>query len=108
MKQFIIFFFALVSLLHANIKEDILSLYQTKQYTQACRTGFLHLEELNKDENFIALYAFACLKADYIDRLSVPISKLKYSKEARANSAYLAVILMQKNFYIMLWLMDIL
>jgi len=43
------------------------------------------------------LYAFSCLKSDYIDRLSIPISLLKFSKEARSNSAYFSVILMQKK-----------
>jgi hypothetical protein len=45
----------------------------------------------------MTLYAFACLNSDYIDRLNLPISKLKFSKEARSNAAYFSVILMQKK-----------
>ena len=50
-----------------------------------------------KDEAFVSLYGFSCLKADYIDRLSIPIAILKHSEEARSNSAYFSVILMQKK-----------
>jgi hypothetical protein len=49
------------------------------------------------DEEYISLYAFSCLKSDYIDRLALPITQLKFSSQTRANSAYFSVILMQKR-----------
>ncbi len=83
--------------LFAGDKQDLFHLYQDQKYKQACSKGINLVHKYNKDEQFVSLYAFSCLKADYIDRLAVPISMLKYSPEARANSAYFSVILMQKK-----------
>lgn len=83
--------------LFANVKEDMLNLYQDAEFKQVCNLGFKNFSNFNKDEDFISLYAFSCLQTDYIDRLVVPIAMLKHSKEARANSAYFSIILMQKK-----------
>ncbi|MCW8894257.1 MAG: hypothetical protein OQK48_03580 [Sulfurimonas sp.] len=83
--------------LYADIKQNMFNLYQNKQYEEVCNIGFNNFSRYRQNEEYISLYAFACLKADYIDRLSIPIATLKYSKEARANSAYLSIILMQKK-----------
>lgn len=82
---------------HAGIKQKMFGLYQNKQYEQVCNMGFEHFNQNVKDEEYISLYAFACLHADNIDRLATPVALLKFSKEARANSAYFSVILMQKK-----------
>ena len=92
---FIAIFFNLA--LSADIKKDLYHLYQDKQYEKACKQGLKVFQKYRKDEEFVSLYAFSCLYADHIDRLAVPISVLKYSEEARSNSAYFAVILMQKK-----------
>ncbi|MEA3521362.1 MAG: hypothetical protein U9R50_00140 [Campylobacterota bacterium] len=81
----------------ANPKAKLYNLYQDKNYKGACRLGMLNYPKFTRDEAFISLYAFSCLEADYIDRLAVPISALKYSKEARSNAAYFSIILMQKK-----------
>ena len=83
--------------LYANAKHDMFTLYQNKNYEKACKLGFKYFKKNRKDEEYVSLYAFSCLKSDFIDRLAIPISMLRYSKEARANSAYLSVILMQKK-----------
>ncbi len=83
--------------LYADIKQNMLGLYQNKKYKKACDIGFNNFRYNNKDEEYISLYAFACLKSDYIDRLTTPIAMLKFSKEARSNSAYFSIILMQKK-----------
>ena len=83
--------------LHANIKQEMYRLYQNKDYEEACSAGMRHFQDNRQDTEFVSLYAFSCLKSDYIDRLAVPISILKHSKESRANAAYLSVILMQKK-----------
>jgi hypothetical protein len=75
----------------------MLALYQNDKFEDVCNIGFDNYKIYNKDEEFLSLYGFACLKSDYIDRLSMPIAMLKFSKEARANAAYLSVILMQKK-----------
>lgn len=83
--------------LFANVKQDMFDLYQNKKYKEVCRIGFNNFYKNKKDEEFISIYAFACLYADYIDRLAVPITMLKFSKTARSNAAYFSVILMQKK-----------
>jgi hypothetical protein len=81
----------------AGIKDDLLNLYENEKYTQVCDIGFRNFNRYSKDEDFLSLYAFGCLHADFLDRIAVPVSLLKYTKEARANAAYFSVILMQKK-----------
>lgn len=95
MKTILIFF--IVINLHADTKQRMLNLYQNKKYKEACNIGFNNFSQYRQDEEFISLYAFACLNSDHIDRLSIPIALLKYSKESRSNSAYFSIILMQKK-----------
>lgn len=83
--------------LYADTKQDMFNLYQNEKYEEVCNIGFRNFKHYRQNEEYISLYAFACLKADFIDRLSIPIATLKFSKEARANSAYFSVILMQKK-----------
>ena len=83
--------------LYANTKQKMLKFYKNKQYESACNIGFSHFTINKHDENFISLYAFSCLKSDHIDRLTLPIILLKSSPQARTNSAYFSVILMQKK-----------
>jgi len=87
----------LATFLYGDFKQDIFKLYQDKKYSKVCNLGYKNFTKLKNDEKFISLYAFACLKSDYIDMLSVPITKLKQSKESRANASYFSIILMQKK-----------
>lgn len=86
-----------ISLHASSTKQTMLTFYQNAQYKDACHIGFKNFTKHRKDENYISLYAFSCLESDYIDRLSIPIALLKYSKESRSNSAYFSIILMQKK-----------
>ena len=95
MKILLILLFSLS--LFADIKQNMLSLYQNKKYERVCTIGFDNFKRYKKDEEFVSLYAFACLNSDYIDRLAIPVAMLKFSPEARSNSAYFSVILMQKK-----------
>jgi len=87
----------LVLNLYANTKQNMFNLYQNKKYEKVCQIGFDNFKKNKRDEEFVSLYAFSCLNSDYIDRLAVPTAVLKFSREARANSAYFSVILMQKK-----------
>lgn len=93
----IVLFVLLTFSLHADIKQSMLNLYQNNKFEEACAMGFNNFLYNEKDEEFVSLYAFSCLHSDYIDRLAIPIAMLKFSSEARANSAYLSTILMQKK-----------
>ena len=95
MKIVLIFFLSLS--LYADVKQNMFDLYQNKKYEDVCNIGFNNFKYYREDEEYISLYAFACLKSDYIDRLSIPTTMLKFSREARSNSAYFSVILMQKK-----------
>jgi hypothetical protein len=83
--------------LFAGAKTELYNLYKNQKFKDACRFGLKNYPQYTRDEAFISLYAFSCLEADYIDRLAVPISSLKYTKEARSNAAYFSIILMQKK-----------
>ena len=85
------------NLFASDVKQNLFTLYQNKKYEKVCSIGFNNFQKYKKDEEYVSLYAFGCLNSDYIDRLTIPIATLKFSKEARANSAYFAVILMQKK-----------
>lgn len=91
-------FILLISIsLYGDITRDMFELYQNEMYKDVCDKGFANFKHNKRNEEYVSLYALACLKADYIDRLSAPIAVLKYSAESRANSAYFSVILMQKK-----------
>lgn len=83
--------------LNADVKDEMFNLYQNEKFEKVCNLGYGVFDLNSKDEEFVSLYAFACLKSDYIDRLAMPISLLKYTKESRSNAAYFSVILMQKK-----------
>lgn len=83
--------------LHAQTKSEMFQLFQNEKYDDACKIGTALFTQNRNDEEFLSLYGFSCLNADYIDRLALPISILKASPEARANAAYFSVILMQKK-----------
>ncbi|ADR33383.1 hypothetical protein Sulku_0717 [Sulfuricurvum kujiense DSM 16994] len=83
--------------LSADTKQKLFDLYQQGNYLKACNLGVQGLANYPDDEVYISLYAFSCLKADFIDRLAVPIIKLNQTKEARSNASYFSVILMQKK-----------
>ena len=96
MKLLILLVLILVNI-QADIKQTMFQLYQNEEYAKACTVGYDYFKKYKKDEAYVSLYAFSCLKSDYIDRLSQPITSLKYSPEARKNAAYFSIILMQKK-----------
>jgi len=93
----IIFLIFIYISLNADIKDEMFNLYQNEKYEKVCNLGYTALDMNARDEEYVSLYAFSCLKTDYIDRLAIPISLLKFTKESRSNSAFFSVILMQKK-----------
>jgi hypothetical protein len=83
--------------LYAGTKQEMFYLYQNKKFEKVCKIGFDNFKNNKKDEEYVTLYAFACLHSDYIDRLAIPTAILKATQESRANGAYFSVILMQKK-----------
>jgi len=83
--------------LYADVPYSMYQLFKQKNYDRACSLGYKNFQRYQRDENFLNLYGFSCLYADKIDHLAVPLTLLKNSKTARANSAYFATILMEKK-----------
>ena len=97
MKKLILLLLIASQSLSADAKLDTYKQYQNAQYEEACKSATPLLKQYKSDEEFISLYAFSCLNADKLDKLSVAITSLKKSPESRANAAYFSVILMQKK-----------
>ena len=97
MKKLILLLFLAPLFLQADAKVNTYKLYQDAKYEEACLSGDKVLKQYKNDEEFISLYAFSCLNADQLDKLSLPITSLKKTAESRANAAYFSVILMQKK-----------
>ncbi len=97
MKRIVIAILFITIALHANTKQKMFDLYQQGHYLLACNLGLNGFSQYKNDEGYVSLYAFSCLKADLVDRLSAPIMALHQSKEARTNAAYFSVIVMQKK-----------
>jgi hypothetical protein len=83
--------------LSAGNGQNLFELYQKGSYNEACTYGYRFFSPNQSNENYVSLVGFSCLKADQIDKLSPVMSALSQSSEARANSAYFALIVMQKK-----------
>ncbi|MDD2367792.1 MAG: hypothetical protein PHQ90_00740 [Sulfuricurvum sp.] len=97
MKFIFIFLLLLSHHLYADVNQKLFELYQKGMYTEACNYGYNFFAQNEHNEPFVSLVGFACLKADQIDRLSPVMSILSQTPDARSNSAYLALIVMQKK-----------
>jgi len=90
----------IVAFAHAVTLQEMVRHYNNHNYRYVCLHGYKLFRYIKKDENLLSMYAFACLKSDYIDRLAVPILLLHGSKTARKNRAYFSLILAQKNLLV--------
>ncbi len=97
MKYLMLFFLFLSSSYALNVKAQMFELYKQSSYEQSCQLGFKNLASFTDDEEFLTVYGLSCIEADYIDRLAVPISLLKWSDVSRANASYFTTILFQKK-----------
>lgn len=86
--------------LNATVPAQMLQLYQQAQYGQSCELGRKNLKKIQFNEAHLSLYAFACLKADRIDRLSDSLEFLNKSTEARTNASYFSMLILQKKLLI--------
>ncbi len=86
-----------ITLVQADITQQLYKLYQSGAYEQGCATGRNYFQKMQYNENFVSLYAFSCLKSDQIDRLNGPIMALNQTQESRSNASYFAMLTMQKK-----------
>jgi len=98
--KFIVVFFILFSTLYADMTEKLFEFYQQGMYNRGCEAGEKYFQAHQKDETYVSLYAFSCLKDDRIDSLALPITLLNTSVEARSNAAYFTLLIMQKKLLI--------
>ena len=93
-----LFFFALLfSSVTANANPKLFELYQRGMYAEGCDFGYKIFAKNQHNEAFVSLLGFSCLKADQLERLAPVITALHDSPDARANSAYFSLLLMQKK-----------
>lgn len=97
MKLFFLLIFGLNIVIHADVPSQMFQLYQKGDYSASCNLGLLHFKQFQSNEAHLSLYAFACLKADQIDRLNTPLMLLNQTPEARANASYFAMLVLQKK-----------
>ncbi|BBG65682.1 hypothetical protein NNO_0979 [Hydrogenimonas sp.] len=97
MKKIIITALIFSSFIYAGDMDRIYKLYKQQSYKEACQLGLRMFKKYKKESKFLMLYGLSCLKADYIDRLAVPLTGLRNSKSERANASYFATILLQKK-----------
>lgn len=97
-KIFFILTILAVHLQSASLKE-LWQKYDEKKYDEVCSNSVSSKEyyRYNYDENFINMFAYSCLQTDMINRLAVPITQLRKTKESRANALYFATVLYQKK-----------
>ncbi|MBZ7986054.1 hypothetical protein AVANS14531_06875 [Campylobacter sp. Cr9] len=95
MKKFLFLIIAIQSFA-INIA-DINKAIANKEYSKVCNNSIYDIAIKNKDDGLLNLYAIACLKSDYINKLSAVIIALRNSKEARANAVYYSTILYKKK-----------
>lgn len=96
-KKLCLTFILLAGSLYATTKEDIVEFYNNKEYKKTClKAGELY-QQYKNDEDFLSIYAHACLEEDMINRTILPIVKLYKTQKARENAAYFATILYQKK-----------
>ncbi|NPA03607.1 MAG: hypothetical protein GXO61_01975 [Epsilonproteobacteria bacterium] len=99
MRKFL--FFLPLSLLAWEITvPSLVKAYKRGAYKRVCLQGYYIFDKLKKDENLLSMYAFSCLRSDYINRLAVPILILGKTPESRKNRSYFSLILAQKNLLI--------
>ncbi len=68
-----------------------------KDYRNACVTGKKIFADNEKDEKFISIIGYACMKADYIDTLAILQSKQRESKDTRQNAVIFSSLVLQKR-----------
>ncbi len=78
-------------------KGDIYKAYKNKRYNDACILGAKIYLKHKKDNNFLTIFADACLKVDNINRMAIPAMLLLRDSTARSNSIYFLTILYQKK-----------
>lgn len=93
--SFFLLFFS--TALYSDVNQKLFELYQKGMYTEGCNYGYNFFTENRHNEPFVSLLGFSCLKADRIDKLSAVITLLQETPEARSNSAYFALLVMQKK-----------
>ena len=78
-------------------KIDVYNAYKQKDYKDACILGAKIYLQHKKDNNFLTIFADACLKVDNINRMAIPAMLLIRDSVARSNAIYFLTILYQKK-----------
>ena len=98
MKLILFFLMTTLGLFSSNLS-TIYKLYINQEYNKACNYGrkYLFKKRNIENEKYLTLYGLSCVETDNIDRISLPMTHLKLTKDARANASYFGTILLQKQ-----------
>ena len=91
--------FAFLISLNALSINDIKIDFRERRYEIACNSAGNLFAEYNKNETYLNLFAYSCIKAGYLDRIFLSIVNLNNSKNGRENSLYYLTLLYQKMRY---------
>lgn len=99
MKKILFTLLAINIFAQAASLNDIMRWYKNKQYDKVCSNIVTskYYYRYKSNENFVNMYAHACLETDMINRLSIPIVHLRKTKQSRANALYYTTVLYQKK-----------
>jgi len=94
---FLSIFFIFVNALSID---DIKTDFREGRYELACESAGKLFTKYNKNETYLNLFAYSCIKAGYLDRIFLSIVNLNNSKNGRENSLYYLTLLYQKNLIV--------
>jgi hypothetical protein len=84
----------------ANDYSDFKKYYYKHNYSdykKACQIGKKIVYGGERDEKILSLIGVACMRADYIDMLSIIQSRLYQSEKARKNATVFSSLILQKR-----------
>jgi len=97
--KFILLIWMTTLFLSSSNLSKLYKMYEHQEYSKACDYALkYYYKKSNKNnEKYVTLYGLSCLETDKIDRIAIPMTKLKKSPSARANASYFSTILLQKQ-----------
>jgi len=97
MRRLLPFFLLIIASAQSISIEDLVKEYKDKEYKKVCNNGFKLFDSFRKNENLVNMYAFSCLKSDYLGRVGYAMLFLGKTPQSRTNRTYFSTIIAQKN-----------
>ncbi len=85
------------SIIFSSNLSTLYKLYENQKYDKGCDYAFKYFNKNSNDEKFLTFYGLSCLETNNINRIAIPMVKLKSKKSSRENASYFGTILLQKQ-----------